>query len=206
VMVRLHRGIDLSVERRQADMAICHYITRAAAEAGDVIVGISAVASWTFVEDPGHDRAVWPRPFWEAVRGLSGARAATWAMQVKSKFSLEAYHCGMAAGPRQTAILKPNGDGEFVPKSPSHARLPLGGLDPYDCRGNVLLGATYARYASNLEGAPLVPEAVRNWLSAKHFGRGHRVAEPGDASAAQARFWAAAVLRQDATLGRVRAA
>jgi hypothetical protein len=201
VSVRMHRGVDVSIENKVADLAFCHYLVRCRAQPYDVISGISASPNAGFINDPANDKAIWPYRYWKALKSVSSERMVVWALVVSRVRELAAFHVDQVEGPRKTAILKRNSEGELVLRTRSHVRVPPGGLDPADYKGKVLLSTTFHRWASDLECAPIVPKSVRDWLASKHFGLGHRC--PDVASASHVRSWASAVRRNDHALSQL---
>ena len=93
--------------------------------------------------------------------------------------------------------------GELVLRT-RKVRVPFGGLNTTDYKGNVLIAERFVRFASGLDSAPCVPPSVLNWLAERPLGlrRGHRKACPGDQSAVAMRRWAMHVLRHCTNSGR----
>ena len=56
--------------------------------------------------------------------------------------------------------------------------IPPGGLEPGDTKGKVLIPDHYIRWASDLGGAPEVPDGVIKLLKEDRFGIVHRIARP----------------------------
>ena len=103
----------------------------------------------------------------------------TGTLLVTSVMSLSEYHAELQAGLRRTTLYKRCAmSGELVLRKT--ARLPAGHKPGgSDLNGKVLLGTVYRRFASDLAGTPVVPEAVLEQVP--RLGQGVRPVLPADA-------------------------
>ena len=154
-------------------------------------MGVTGRVRGSFIDDPAHDRAVWPRSYWRAIRGRGRDISCCWVFRVDRRLSSTDYHSNYSEGLRRTCLFRVNGENVLVPRG-DHTRMPPCGLSEYDEIGGVLAGTTYVRWPTNLVGAPILPEYVSSWLRRKKYGQGHRIAR-GDRHADQTcRAWASA--------------